>query len=369
MRALLRNAAALLVVGLPFAATSQQPMLELTAGELARLGVEWARPDSQAAQAVVSAPAVAVVPPAQETVVSAPVGGLVTRLLVAEGSEVDEGDALIELRSLELLAAQREYIDAASAARLSAAQLERDRMLHTEGIIARRRLDEAEADALAAELRAEQARQHLRLVGADDAALERLGASGEISADLTLRAPSAGVVIARHGAVGEQVDALEPIVRLADLTELWLEARVRQEQADRIAAGMRLEVVVRGERMGGDVFQVGRTVDPVTQTVLVRARVANPELRLRADQVLSARILTGVGGPGTLAVPMSAVARIDGYVYLFTRSGSGVRPVPVSIVAEDGALAHVESGELDADSEIAVRGVSALKAMLTAGEE
>src|SRR5690606_4758230 len=179
--------------------------------------------------------------------VSAPGGGLVTRLHVAEGSEVAAGDPLVELRSVELLEAQREYVNAASAARLAEAQLARDRMLHDEGIIARRRLEEAEAAALAARVRAEQTGQQLRLVGADDAALDQLAASGDISAELTLRAPVAGVVIGRHGAVGEQVEALEPIVRIADLRQLWLEARVPQERADGVAAGMRLVADVRGE--------------------------------------------------------------------------------------------------------------------------
>jgi len=358
----------LAMLGWPIVAAAQLPaLLELTAAELERLGIEWARAEPAASgRVVLSAPAATVVPPEQERIVSAPVGGLVTRLYVAEGSEVEAGDPLVELRSLDLLDAQREYVDAVSAARLADAQLERDRMLHDEGIVARRRVDEAEAAALAARVRAERAREQLRIVGADQAALERV-ARGVVGAELTLRAPDSGVIVARHGAVGEQVDALEPIVRLADLRRLWLEARIPQERADEIAAGMRLEVIARGETIGGQIFQVGRVVDAATQTVLVRAVVENRNLALRAGQLLPARILAG-GGAGELAVPMSAVTRIEGQAFVFRRMASGIQPVPVTVVGEDGRQAQIEAPDLQVGTEIAGRGVSALKALLTADD-
>lgn len=111
----------LAMLGWPIVAAAQLPaLLELTAAELERLGIEWARAEPAASgRVVLSAPAATVVPPEQERIVSAPVGGLVTRLYVAEGSEVEAGDPLVELRSLDLLDAQREYVDAVSAARLA----------------------------------------------------------------------------------------------------------------------------------------------------------------------------------------------------------------------------------------------------------
>lgn len=355
---------------LPAAARAQQrpTLIEIGAAEIERLGIDWIRPERVPGRVVLEAPAVAVLPPARETVVSAPVGGLVTLLHVAEGSEVAAGDPLVELRSVELLEAQREYVNAASAARLAEAQLERDRMLHDEGIIARRRLDESEAAALAARVHAEQARQQLRLVGADDRSLERLASTGTISPELTLRAPVAGVVIEGRIAVGTQVDALEPIVRIADLSELWLEARVPEQRVDAIAPGMQLAVDVRGRTHVGDIFQIGRTVDAGSQTVLVRARIGNAGLALRAGQLLPARVVAG-NGDVALSVPRSAVTRIDGEAFVFERAPEGVRPVPVTIVGEADGRVQIEADDLDHGAELAGRGVSALKALLTGDEE
>jgi len=343
-------------------------LIEMSAAEIDRLGIEWIRPERADGRVVLEAPAVAAVPPARETVVSAPVGGLITRLHVAEGNEVDAGDALVDLSSIELLDAEREYVNAAAAARLANAQLERDRMLHEEGIIARRRLEESEAAALAARVHAEQARQQLRLAGADDAALAQLASTGAISPELTLRAPVAGVVVDRHGAVGEQVDALEPIVRIADLHELWLEARVPEQRADEVTTGMRLAVDVRGRTLVGEIFQVGRTVDAGTQTVLVRARIDNTGFALRANQLIPARVVAA-NGSGTLSVPRSAVTRIDGEALVFARAPAGLHAVPVTIVGDADGRTQIEAGGIEPGTEIAGRGGSALKALLTGGEE
>lgn len=351
------------------ARAQQQPtLIEMSAAEIERLGIAWIRPELAAGRVVLEAPAVATVPPARETVVSAPVGGLITRLHVAEGSEVAAGDPLVDLRSIELLDAEREYVNAASNARLADAQLERDRMLHEEGIVARRRLDESEAAALAARVHAEQARQQLRLVGADDAALERLASTGAISPDLTLRAPVAGIVVDRKVAVGEQVEALEPIVRIADLRELWLEAHVPEQRADAVTAGMQLAVDLRGKTLVGEIFQIGRTVDAGTQTVLVRARIDNTSFALRAGQLIPARVVAA-NGARTLSVPRSAVTRIDGEAFVFARAPAGVRAVPVAVVGEAHDRTQIEALNLDDGAEIAGRGVSALKALLTGGEE
>lgn len=343
--------------------------IELGADQLRRLGIEWATPESVAGRTVAAAPAVAVVPPAAETVVSAPVGGLITRVFVAESSEVTAGTPLLELRSLELLAAQREYIDAVAAARIADAQLERDRTMHDEGIIANRRLDETRAEALGARLRTEQARQHLHLAGVDDAALERMASRGEISPEVTLHAPTAGIVIERRGAVGEQVEALDPLVRIANLERLWLEMRVPQERMRGLSTGMTLEASIHAQALTGEIIAIGRSVDAGTQTVLVRAEVENPDGLIRAGQVLQARVLADAGAGDLLGVPSAAIVRIGTDAFVFASDPRGVRLARVSVVGDDGGRARIATRDLGPADRVATRGVSALKALITADDE
>lgn len=337
--------------------------------ELARLGVELAVPEAAEFVELAGAPAVVVVPPARQALVSAPQAGIVARLLAAEGDEVTAGQPLAELDSADYLERQRDYLDAAAAAELASAQEVRDREMFDEGIIAERRLAETSAASRAARSRLDQARAQLELAGFARADVERLAAERRLATRLVLRAPLAGTVVAVHGTVGGRVDALDPVLAVADLSELWLEARLPQERAGHVAVGMNVVVLppTHAERTG-TVTAVGGAVAAETQTVLVRAAIDNADGALRAGQVVTVRIRASAAGDAW-SVPVAALTRQGNETLLFVRDGADMLVRNVTVVGEDGARAYVEGG-VDASRRIAVAGVSALKALwLSAAED
>lgn len=351
------------------AAQGSGTAFEVSDAELARLGVELALPEAAEFVELGGAPAVVVVPPARQALVSAPQGGIVARLLAAEGDVVAAGQPLAELDSADYLERQRDYLDAAAAAELAVAQEARDRGMFEEGIIAERRLAETSAAARAARSHLDQARAQLELAGFSRADVERLVADRRLATRLVLRAPLAGTVVAVHGTVGGRVDALDPVLAVADLRELWLEARLPQERAARVAVGMSMVAIppAHAERTG-TVTAVGGAVDAATQTVLVRASIDNADGALRAGQVLTARIRARAAA-GAWSVPVAALTRQGNETLLFVRDGGQMLVRSVTVVGEDGARAYLAAG-VDASRRVAVAGVSALKALwLTAAEE
>jgi cobalt-zinc-cadmium efflux system membrane fusion protein len=341
----------------------------VTDAELARLGVALTTAEPVDLVELAAAPAKVVVPPTRQALASAPVAGVIARLLAAEGDVVVAGQALAELDSTDYVDRQRDFLDASAAAELAGAQEARDRGLFDEGIIAERRLAEARAAASAARARLEQARAQLTLAGLSAAELSRLAASRQLQTRLVLKAPLAGVVTAVHGGVGGRVDALDPVLAVADLRELWLEIRLPQESAARAAPGMSVTVEPPGGApITGVVTTIGGVVDPVTQTVLVRATVDNSGGRLRAGQFLTARIRARPASGTALAVPAAAVTRHEGTTLVFVRRGGNVEARPVELLADDGQRVYVSAG-LDAQARVAVQGISALKALWLASEE
>lgn len=336
--------------------------------EIERLGVELGVVEPAQRVELAAAPATLVVPPQRHALVSAPQAGIVARLLAAEGDVVTAGQPVAEIDSVEHLERQRDYLDAVAAAELAAAQEARDRGLFDEGVIAERRLAETSVAARAAQSRLDQARAQLELSGFTRADVDRLAANRRLTARLVLRAPLAGTVVAVHRGVGGHVDALAPVLAVADLGELWLEARLPQETAAFVAVGM--EAVVAppaGTERSGTVTAVGGVVDAATQTVLVRAAIDNADGALRAGQVLTARILSSSEGDAW-SVPIAALTRHGTETLLFVRTGTDVRVQRVDVIGEDGARAYLGGG-LEPRARIAVSGVSALKALwLAAGE-
>jgi cobalt-zinc-cadmium efflux system membrane fusion protein len=184
-----------------------------------------------------------------------------------------------------------------------------------------------------------------------------------------LRATLTGVVTAVHSSVGGRVDALDPVLAVADLAELWLEIRVPQEVAARVARGMSVTVEPPGGApVSGTVTTVGGVVDPDTQTVLVRATVRNESGSLRAGQFLMAHIQARLPSGHALSVPAAAVTRHGDRILLFVRRGGNVDVQAIEVLADDGRRVYV-SGGLDAAARVAVDGISALKALWLAGDE
>jgi len=340
--------------------------LGLSTADLERLGVVLDAPVAAAAIEVAAGPAELVIPPAQQAVVSSTVAGVLARTLVAEGDSVARGRPLAEIASAELLDAQSSYVDAAVSAGLARAQLDRDRGLFADGIIAERRLQEATARERAAAAALEQHRQQLLLAGMTDRALADLAATGTLDSNVTLTAPFDAVVIEQLASIGTRVDALDPVYRVADLSELWLEAHVPQEQAQRVALGMRVVGAAGSRNIEGTVIQIGRVVDPASQSVTVRARVTNVTHVMRAGQFMSARVLEDAPHAAAHTVPSAAIARRNDTAYAFARRDGAIFPVAVEIVAATDT--HTTVRGLEADAEIAVMGVAALKSVWLTGE-
>jgi RND family efflux transporter MFP subunit len=315
---------------------------------------------------IASAPAEVVVPPAQQALVSAPVGGVIARLFVAEGDAVTAGQTLAELESAELLERQHMYLDKLAAEELASAQEERDRGLFAEGIIAERRMQETAAAARAARAELDQARMQLEFAGFSAGDLDRLAAQRELRPELTIRAPFAGVVSVVHTEVGARLDTLDPVLGIADLSDLWIELRLRQESASQVAPGMTVAADVGARAVGGTITTVGRVVDPDTQTVLVRAELDATAIPLRAGQFLVTRVLAKPPGGVAYGIPTAAVTRHGNEQWVFVREGETFAAEAITVLAQGDALVYVAE-PIEAD--VAIEGISALKALWLAGDE
>ena len=265
--------------------------------------------------------------------VGSAVKGRVTELTARVGDEVKKGDVLVVLESAELGEAQLDFLQksvaaAASAPLLDAARsaLERGRTLHTQNQgIALAELQKretefktAEASARTARTAAVAAKARLRLLGGDDAAIERLSSGEEIDPKFHVRAPLSGTVIEREVTLGELVGPeRERLLVVADMTKVWVIADVSEARLKGLAPGASARLTLTsapGETVEGSVSYVAHTVDPSTRTAKVRIEVDNPRRELRPGMFGSVAIVGrgSEGGQAVLAVPDAAVQTVEG---------------------------------------------------------
>lgn len=199
---------------------------------------------------------------ADESVMIRPeIAGRLKSILFAEGQRVNKGALLATLDSSEpraLLQSSQVQV------RLDAQRLERAEDLYKKRFISEQALDEARSN-------------HARSVAKLDEDAAKL-------AKTEIRAPFSGVAGLRQVSEGAYVAAGTDIARLDKIDQLKLDFRVPETFLPSLRTGQRVKVAVDaypGSSFGGSVYAIETAVDEQTRTVLVRARVGNPDLRLR----------------------------------------------------------------------------------------
>ena len=345
--------------------------LGLTDLQIANLGIEFRTPEISPSHAAIEATASVIVPPGKEAFASTPEAGLLANLRVSVGDRVIRGQPLAELRSPGFLALQREFLDALNASLLAQSELDRDQQLFDEGIIAGRRLHETTTRAKIAATSLNEHRQLLQIAGLSDAEIRALESSQTLHPVLEIRAPFAGVVIERLAVAGERLDTMSPVYRIADLSELWLEINVPQEYLAGVRPGMNVSVAGSSPESVAEVSAIGGAIDPGTQSVVVRATLVADDHGLSPGQFISARIASSNADPDTAPVwkiPVAAVTRSGNSHFIFVRTVRGIAVRPVTVVGSDSRSVFF-SANIDESTEIAVAGITAIKALWSAEVE
>lgn len=347
--------AALLSLSLAGSLGAATPSAEfaVTPAQMQALGVTLLRLQQPGEIRGIAYPARVVVPPSQEQVVSAPVDGVVDRLLVNGQEAVRAGQPLLRLVSPEWSDLQLKLMEAAGKERLSQKTLARERQLLAEGIIPERRVQEAETAAAADAARVRQAEAELRLAGADAATIRRVAGGGRLDDALVVRARSAGIVVTVDAKPGQRVKEADALLRLADLRELWLDISIPLDRQPPRTG----EITVVGRSVTAMPQSLGAVASD-SQTVVLRARVTRGSGQLRPGEVVQAQVpfAASQGWP----LPLAAATRDGDKAYVFGRSPKGFVATPVTVVSSAGQSVQV-TGNLQAGQEVATSSVIALK--------
>lgn len=347
-----------LILGALSAPAAAMDVLPFTAAQLERVGIEL-RP-VEAAEGVSSdrMPAQVVIPPEHERVITSPQAGLVVGLQSAVGNTVRQGEELAHLESPELIGLQRALLHGITQMELARADLERDRRLHDEGIIAQRRYLETRSRFEEASATLDEHRQALRLAGMSRAAVDQIEKTRQLSSRLAVASPIDGVVLQQLAAAGQRVEMADPLYRVGRLDALWLEIRVPLDSLALVRAGLEVEVVGCPEAAARTTM-VGGHLDPENQTALVRAELSPGAECLHPGQFIEVRFTMGTGGD-LHSVPTSAVVRSGEANLVFVRRLDGFEARPVQVIGQRGEQSIVR-GALAKDEHVASHGLAALK--------
>ena len=340
------------------------------------------------------------------TVIRAQVAGRITQILVGDGQHVRKGQALFQLDASQQAAALKGLEASAMATSQETAvvqdamhalqanraavetdlafnrkQLERYQSLLTTNSVSQKDVEQYEtmvktlesklastdADIQGKSSRVAQIKANVqRDKAAADSARSNL-------AFYTVRAPYSGTLGNIMARVGDVADPSIPLTSLTNNNALELNIAVPAEYRSKVHAGSRLVLENdAGETQGqARVFFVSPTVDPMSQTTLVKAKVNNAGgSTFATSQRLKAKLV--LGQRQSLLVPMSAVVRMAGQPFVYTavhnepdtKQESGKKAIPVGLVAK---MQIVTLGNIVGESYQVVSGLSPHQTIIVSG--
>lgn len=246
--------------------------------------------------------------------------GVLTDISVDVGESVEAGQILAVVNSVVVAQAKSAYLSALAELDVRAATYEREQRLAEENIAARRDLQEAEGAHRLAVLAVHQTRQQLFNLAFSKDDVAEIEEKQSATSDLFVRAPFAGTVVERSAVLGEAVDS-DAIFEIADLSTMWIELAVPEDQVVHLVRGGAVVARVKALprlRTEGKITWISPQIDERTRMVRARATVPNAEGVLRHGMFTEVSAL--LGNPHeSLQLPSESVHEIGGATYVFVR--------------------------------------------------
>ena len=331
-------------------------IVTLSAQQIADAGIEVTRPTVGGVAGAIELSATIEGDPQGVQVVSTSVGGRLVSLTRNLGQSVSRGDPLAIIESREAASLKAEVEAARARSALAQSNLRREQRLFAERVSPEQDLVAARTAATEASIALRLAQQQLSATGSGGGALNRIA----------VRSPIAGQVIARSATLGQAVAADAELFRVANLSKVTVTTSLVPSDAGRVKPGVRVEVTAPGRRQEGRVTFVSPILDETTRLVPVIATLDNAGSTWRVGETVNVSILVPATGDRTVAVPSAAVQMIEDKSFVFVRTATGFRAIPVTLGRTNGGQVTVTAG-LTGSERIASTNSFTLKAELGKG--
>jgi Cu(I)/Ag(I) efflux system membrane fusion protein len=267
------------------------------------------------------------------------IAGRIDKLNVsAVGDFVGKGRPVAEVYSPDLVATQQEYLLAVKS---------RDQLKNSpipsisqngEGLV-------------------QSARQRLLLFGVKEKQIAELEKAGKPNIRLPIYTPLSGVVIEKMVQQGQYVNTGDVLFNIADLSTVWVEVEVYENEFPNVHVGQRVEIRSQsfpGRPFTGRVSYIYPFLDPKTRTVKVRVAMPNPGMKLKPDMFVNAVIKSPLGS--AIVLPVTAVIDTGSRKVVWVETSPGMfEPRDVQVGQQTDDKIQILSG-INPGDKVAVSG-------------
>lgn len=251
--------------------------------------------------------------------------GAIEEIGFEEGQHVAAGDVLFRIDRIKLEASLAET---EANLKLAETTLERYAALAESRAVSKQEVDQARA--------AFEARR---------ASVQLMRAQWQ---DATVVAPFSGIVGVRLISLGQYVTKGQALTSVVDTDTMKAEFSIPERFLSQVAAGQAIEVQLAaypGERFHGIVYFIDPRVSAETRTVLVKARLPNPDGRLRAGMFANLDLVLRMR-KRAVVIPESALLLEGSQALVFVVADGKAQPRPVRLGVRLAGVVEIREGLL-----------------------
>jgi Cu(I)/Ag(I) efflux system membrane fusion protein len=259
----------------------------------------------------------------RSSAVSGRLTGRIERLYFkAAGEYIDKGDKLYDLYSEELNNAKQEYL------------------------LALDRMETLKGGTIDLTQLAGAARNKLLLWGMSEAQVAELARTRQAGTVTSFYSPVSGYISAIESHEGDYLSAGTVVLRVTDLSSVWVEVQVYASQLSALDRAGRVEIRfpdLPGKEFTGRISLVNPELDPDLRTNLVRVTLANPGGLLKPGMPAGVTITSGARN--SLTLPEAAVLQTPHGNVVWVVAGHHIfKPVMVETGLEEAGRIEIRSG-------------------------
>ena len=251
------------------------------------------------------------------------------------GRYVKKGEALAEIYSPELVAAQQEYLNILKWSRQGGASSGAEETSTLNRMLAQ------DAEAMR-----QAARQRLRFWDITEAQIRKIEATGVPLRAMTVFSPVSGYVAQKAALQGMKVQPGEKLFDLVDISTVWVVSDIYEHELALVRIGQKAEITL--DAMPGKVFVASiEYVSPLlageTRTAKVRFSLANQGGELKPQMFAKVQLKIPMGR--RLVVPDTAVIDTGARQLVYVDKGDGYfEPREVTLGVKAEGMAEIISG-------------------------
>ncbi|VGO15872.1 Cobalt-zinc-cadmium resistance protein CzcB [Pontiella desulfatans] len=253
------------------------------------------------------------------------------------GEWVEKGAVLAVINSRELATAKSEYLAAVEVTALREESFKREEKLFSKKISAEHAYHEAELALSEARITERNCRQNLLSFGLTQDELKKLDQETEEDfSSYRVAAPIQGTIIQKDLIQGEVIQEGENLFVVADLSSVWVDLAIGQNDIPLIKKGYPVTIQLPGALdVSAAVGFISPVVDPQTRTAAVRLTLDNANGHLRPGTFVEA-IIQIPSDRQAIVVPKDAVQLVFDHPTVFVWNNGSFEQREVSTGISDG---------------------------------